>query len=401
MVIAMIMSLMWIGCSDDTDSQGDGNFQPAPANTSTNNTDPSPNADAGFDTGESDADEPDGDAGLDDADAAADSGDVTSPPDDVAVSEDASSSDNTDPGEPAPQPCEIGKDLGALEEGSHEVTLEFGVPDGPFSAQCEHDGSGEMAVAAFSLKAVGDLSIVVDDAENTGLELRNLGVCPGSTLLGCEDEELSFDGLPWNNEMFLMIHRLPGHAQDTVDVTFDVSPHELCESLGDRRCVDDEFIERCQHTQISPDEPVWIDHRCPAGCNDDRCIGDRCSDPIVVTASIDIEGSITGMHDYHQWSDQPDCGLEDDAEAIGKDLVFRLADLKAGDQVDVEIDYPVDNDDAAIFIKESCDDSASCEALWEGETTIGFSPPHDGDFYLVVDATERYVGSVGISIDIQ
>lgn len=385
--VLLAASLLFVGaCSDDPDPGGDiiprTNYQSGP------DVDDGDIEDVG-DVDEGDADDAEdvdqGDSG--DADDAGD-GDAHEDPDE-------NQGDSV---------CGAIIDLGVI-SGPYEETfiVEFADADDRFRTTCEESEDGHPEVI-FQYELEGDGNLSVSSAEEVILELRG-DACVDQQAVVCAVGELK-DYMGWPTQ-YLLVEKLNDDTPDQVQITIRYDQFNECEvsEIGDSACVDDERIRACDVTFAAPDIPNWLEFDCPAGCEDDRCTGDSCSAPIVVTESIEFTTLQHILHNEHNSLGVDQCGPSggEGEDLEGRELVFALTDLASDSEVIISASqdsYYVGQQINLLF-KEQCEDETICLDFHQGDGVYTFIPPAAGTYYLFVDLPMDFDGETSISIEIR
>lgn len=294
-------------------------------------------------------------------------------------------------------------DLGLLTGSFEETfTVEFQGADDRFQTICQESQGGRPEVI-FHYQLEGDGKLSVSSADDVILELRG-DACVNQQALECAVGELR-DYIGWPPQ-YLLVEKLSDETPDEVEVTLRYEKFEECEvaEIGTSECVDADRIKVCDVTFASPDRPNILEFECPAGCANDRCLGDSCSAPIVVTDSIEFTAMQHVLTNAHNSVGANSCGpSEGPGENLeGRELVFALTDLTSTSEVVITTAlhslYP--EQEINLLFKESCDDGTACLDFHQGAGTYSFTPIAAGTYYLFVDLPLDFDGETTINIEI-
>lgn len=361
---------------DDKDGNGSGEFDDG---TDLSDADSDPDEDT---SGKGDADDADDN---NDADPGSDGGNNPGPDDQTGL-------------------CGDMKNLGTLAGSYQETfTVDFTEQDDRFRTTCAESRPGS-AEAIFHFELEGEGFLDISSSSDVILELRG-DACVDQQSLVCEVGAIdSYFGWP---PRYLLVEKLDPDDPDEVEITLTYEQHQECDGMqiGESSCIDDEEIKVCGVTFAAPDEPSWLHFRCPDGCEDDRCRGDFCGNPIIVTDTIEFTAYQHVFLNRHNNKDVnacgPDGGKGEDLE--GRELVFQLPDLRTTQEVVVELSHDslYFGQEPSLLFKESCDDWSICVDFFKGDGEFTFHPPSDGTFYLFVDSADDFDGQISIRIEIR
>lgn len=382
---------IFAACSDDPKPDGRNDYIPG-VNQVTNQG------------GEADAD----DDGIDDVDDAIDDVDPGGEQDadlDAGADDVDDGEDDTGP-EPDPQDNVCGEviDLGTI-GGSYQesFTVKFSDFDDRFRTICDESEDGRAEIV-FQYELAGEGRLSVDSSFDAILELR-ADHCVDFQALECAVGAI--DGyLGWSTR-YLLVEKLNEDDPDEIEITITFDEFEGCdlEELGQARCLDEDRIEACDVTFGSPDIPFWLEFECPMGCEDDRCHGDSCQAPIVVTDQIAFTAYQHVLSNQHNSLGADACGPDGEAgeDLEGRELVFELPDLSTEQEVVVQASYNglYVGQEISLLFKDGCQDQLACLDFHQGEEAYTFSPPADGTYYLFVDLPMDFDGETIIEIEIQ
>lgn len=357
---------------------------------------PGTNQNTGADVEDGDADEID-DTG--DADLESDTDDVQ----DVDDEEDGADDSEDNQGNQGDSLCGEVIDLGVISDSYEEVLrVEFQDAEDRFRTTCQESQEGRAEVIfQYRLEGEGKLSVTSDD--DIILELRG-DFCVDQQALECGVGEIN-DYIGWPAQ-YLLVEKLTEDTPDEVEITLRYEKFQECEvaEIGTSECVGADRIEVCDVTFASPDRPNILEFDCPAGCENDRCIGDSCSAPIVVTDSIEVTAMQHVLSNAHNSLGANICGpAEGPGEDLeGRELVFALTDLTSTSEVVITTAlhslYP--EQEINLLFKESCDDQTACLDFHQGAGTYSFTPIAAGTYYLFVDLPLDFDGETTINIEI-
>lgn len=308
-------------------------------------------------------------------------------------------------------PCGVMLSYGVLEWGENVIELDFSQFDGQTSTSCA--GLESDRVAIIELSAPHSTPGILSIPAQAGLvaEIRR-GNCDVDGLsYGCTDEDLALSLQPMVRH-YLLLAETEQNTTGVREVLLNLEEMESCvDETSVTSCIDGARLQACHTLQASPDLPRRFTVACPNGtCENDRCQGDNCQNPISVTSTFSWTGSNMGFVNFHdraqeigyadQTNQDPTClaigeELGQPLATRGRELVFHLPDVQEGQllSVDVETIPPFV---AVVYLKQSCDESAACAAVWTAEEMMTFDIVEGGDYFLFVDS----IHDVDIHFDI-
>ncbi|WP_146618356.1 hypothetical protein [Lujinxingia litoralis] len=324
-------------------------------------------ADADLPDADADADLPDADADAEDLDA-----DVDEPDADADADIADADADEPDAEEPEPSCAEAIIDLGVLESGVQAVTLTPDLDAVAGLGACQGSASAEYVVLRFELPADGVLSF---DGEGTAVSLLQQPCSGVGAFCASEFGELNvIAGAP----LYAAV-ALPD-VETQLDVVY--SPHQACEPAGQMACVDAGQLEACTTGFASMQVPIWVTSQCPAGCENDACVGNSCENPIVVQESISLQVRGEALSNTFDNFGSPNCAWDTPSE--GRDLVFQVEGVEVGETIAVEIDDPLNF--YRVSILSSCAQSAECLASDVPGAVMEFEASEAGTYFVVIDS---------------
>ena len=328
-------------------------------------------------------------------------------------------------------------DVGELEiDGPPQIVeLELNDFDNALSASCGESAGGDVAILEFETPFFVAATVDIEVDAPADIEVRP-GSCsadPGPFSLGCSSGPFTEAVLSGQTHHVFV----QPHDDATEDLELEIDLEEMPDCYDEdgepisahTSCIDDDTALVCDYMIASADVPREYEFDCPTECGDDRCQGDHCDDPIVVSAGDSFEwtGFSRGFMNHHNSIEEvdaaiddgqePTCLLSDDDEdygmgglgTMGRDIVVEVQELSQGDQIVVDIDH-ADPDAVIVFVKSDCANTAQCMDVWDGvgETTVDVSIEDgetDGDItrYVVFDGLydQTYDGLYDISVGVQ
>lgn len=295
-------------------------------------------------------------------------------------------------------------DLGLLTGSfSETLTVEFQDADDRFQTTCQ-ESQGGRAEVIFQYRLEGDGKLSVSSADDVILELRG-DACVNQQAIECGVSEIR-DYIGWPTQ-YLLVEKLTDETPDTVEITLSYEQFEACEvaEIGQAECIDASRISACDVTFASPDRPNWLEFDCPTGCENDRCLGDSCSAPIIVTESSQFTALQHVLQNVHNSVDTASCGPDGGAgeDLEGRELVFEFPNLSTGSEVIItatQESYYIGQEISLLF-KDSCDDGTACLDFHKGDGTYTFVAPAAGTYYLFVDLPMDFDGETSVNIEIR
>lgn len=386
-VLFAVIGLLLMGCSGDPEP-GTQNFV-TNQSTNQNQTDP----DAG--TNANSSDDRDTDHNEHNAVTDPDAGDVGSGEDAGDVGEDP----DTGPDE-IHGPCGPVVDLGTLTPGETTITVDFADFDNRESTGCSNALDSEEIILAFQLPANGGLD--VEASQPLAMELR-FNDCQQTGGVICQEGGLSIQSINRGPTFYLFLERLPQTASDSVDVSISFDSVTTClDQWNQSECVDGETVRVCRTSTSSPDIPQWEEAPCPDACENGRCVGDSCANPLVVTGGelvVGVMGEV--LFDEHNSETEMTCSVDGAGPGLytpGRDLIVALPNLNPQKTVTISVNGHPAEEDLVLMIKTQCGDGPSCVAVWEGETEVTFQPSSGGTYYLVVDMLADQMSYFGLTV---
>lgn len=293
--------------------------------------------------------------------------------------------------------CAAAIDLGTLAPGVPQTvtgSLFFeGVDDR--QATC-NPGSGKNRVVSFE---IAETSVVrhqaLWDSQYDGVVEVRTACDDDSAVVQCNDQEDRMMLLE-PGRYYVLLNQVFGNAEDyTLTLTAETA---LCVP-GVTTC-DGDTLQTCPNP-LMPQE-----NECGTGCTAGVCTGSVCSDAIVVTGS----GTFSGSGQAHlatsnnlNFGTNAGCTEDDDGTLIptpGYEVVFFLPGLTAGQTIGVDAETG-DTNINAIFITQSCGDTAACSAAFRYSEDIEWVVDADGDYYVIVDKRTTSIAPFNYSITVQ
>lgn len=354
-----------------------------------------------LDSGQPDADTADpGDAGDDvdesDADASAPDSDAADPDveeldaeDADAEEPDASDADEPDADEPdaeePPTECDAATlDLGMLEAGANVVELraDLGTVAG-FDA-CEGSAPTDSVILRFELAENSQIAFPSSDATLLQSTCSAVGAF-------CVDAGVAFNALS-GVELSVAVER-PTEASS---ITIDVTPLVPCSPEGERTCVDGARIEACTTGFASPQVATRVVVDCPQGCEDNACLGDTCANPILVDSAVTVEAAGEALS--NSFDNQGATGCSWDTPSLGREVVFQVDQVEAGENIEITITDPVRF--YRVSIMQSCSETAECLESAVLGSVLTYEAPASGTYFVVVDAELDLPAAPQISVEV-
>ncbi|RVU42568.1 hypothetical protein EA187_15365 [Lujinxingia sediminis] len=319
-----------------------------------------------------DVEGPDADASMPDADA--DDPEVDEPD---AEDPDASDAEEPDTDEPdvelPPTECDAATiDLGVLEAGANVVELGPGLDAVAGINACDSVAQSSSVIVRFELPADGVLSF---DGEAIAVSLLQQ---PCSGVGGFCASEIGALNVIAGVPFYAAVARPDVETQ--LDVVY--SPHQACEPVGQMTCVDASQLEACTTGFASIQVPIWVTSECPAGCENDACVGNSCDNPIVVEESISLQIRGEALSNTFDNFGAPNCVWDTPSE--GRELVFQVENVQVGETIAVEIDDPLNF--YRVSILSSCAQSAECLASDVPGAVMEFEASEAGTYFVVIDS---------------
>lgn len=316
-------------------------------------------------------------------------------------------------------PCGPMIDLGELSWGQEALQIDFNDFDNDLELACDSAVTGSAAaVYRFDVPSAATGILSFESAADLAAEIRLGGCGDDVDRFGCYDDDFEMAIQPGLTH-HLVIRPTDSGVGSPVEATLSFEEMPTCfDDQGEASCVDSSRIEACQFLQTSPDVPRLVTAECPDGnCVGDRCRGDSCDDPIVVTSSFAWSGRNYGFFDNQNSHEEvieanndpdrePTCFYHDEVndeiemlDTKGRELVFEVRDLQAGDEVDIAVEF-ASPDDVVILVKEECSDTSECLDTWFDYEEATFVAPWAGDFFVIIDTMVDFDGYFEISIEI-
>ncbi len=299
-----------------------------------------------------------------------------------------------DPGYSCAEPY----DLGVLDGGLHTLNPNPGLQPNLLATGCAAEDASPEAVIRFEVAQAAVIHVNTDRAfEDIPIPVMAREIRQGSCVsqdaaVECTINPLSVEVQP-GEEYYLVLEANQGI--DINEFVVELEVQELaCSPAGQRVCEDGE-VTLCF---AGMEERV---SRCADACDGDgeNCLGDSCANPIEVTASQTFTGDFGAYRNEFDFSDSLSCSTEGTTgvNSPGRDVVFRLPGLTAGDTVEVD---KGDLGAAVIGLMSSCSQTPTCVV---GDTTTGvltWTVTSDGDYYVVISPRTSASGEFTYSISI-
>ncbi|TXD41781.1 hypothetical protein FRC96_03535 [Lujinxingia vulgaris] len=341
------------------------------------------------DAGDSDEDASTPDADAEERDAADADADETDAADADVDEPDATDADADEPDvEEPPTACEEATiDLGVLENGSNPVEIAATHPAVVGAGVCDGAFGAEHVVVAFELPEDGVLTV---DAPGSAV---TLSATPCSTSGAFCFSDVSSLNVVAGAQFYLAFERLASDLN--ADIVFE--PLVACTPVGERTCVNTSEIEACTTGLASAQTPTRVTLDCPAGCESDSCLGDSCQNPIVVEGSVSVEARSETLSNTFDNQGAPGCIWDTPSE--GRELVFQVDDVAAGETIVVTINDPIRY--YRVSILQSCSESAECLESTTPGSVLEYEATETGTYFVIIDAETDLPSGPEISIDIE
>ncbi|TXD38059.1 hypothetical protein FRC98_03940 [Lujinxingia vulgaris] len=365
----------------DTDSGDlDGGQPDADAADPTDVEDDADDTDVDATTPDADAEDPDAaDADVDEPDAS--DADADEPD---AEELDASDAEEPDAEEP-PTECDAATlDLGVLEAGANVVELraDLGTVAG-FDA-CEGSAPTDSVILRFELAENSQIAFPSSDATLLQSTCSAVGAF-------CVDAGVAFNALS-GVELYVAVER-PTEASS---ITIDVTPLVPCSPEGERTCVDGARIEACTTGFASPQVATRVVVDCPQGCEDNACLGDTCANPILVDSAVTVEAPGEALS--NSFDNQGATGCSWDTPSLGREVVFQVDHVEAGENIEITITDPLRF--YRVSIMQSCSETAECLESAVLGSVLTYEAPASGTYFVVVDAEFDLPAAPEISVEV-
>ena len=333
---------------------------------------------------EDDVDELDADASAPDSDAADPDVEEPDAEDTDAEELDASDAEAPDAEEP-PTECDAATlDLGVLEAGANVVELraDLGTVVG-FDA-CEGSAPTDSVILRFELAENSQIAFPSSDATLLQSTCSAVGAF-------CVDAGVAFNALS-GVELYVAVER-PTEASS---ITIDVTPLVPCSPEGERTCVDGARIEACTTGFASPQVATRVVVDCPQGCEDNACLGDTCANPILVDSAVTIEAPGEALS--NSFDNQGATGCSWDTPSLGREVVFQVDHVEAGENIEITITDPLRF--YRVSIMQSCSETAECLESAVLGSVLTYEAPASGTYFVVVDAEFDLPAAPEISVEV-
>jgi hypothetical protein len=184
------------------------------------------------------------------------------------------------------------------------------------------------------------------------------------------------------------------HPQSTGSARFFIETLPAECAPGSRQCsADGESVEVCASYAR------WQSVACQTTCTSGACdlpSGDRCEDPIAITAPQTLRGRFGDFRDH---TDPEALWSEGCSGFSGPDAVYAI-DLQQDDLLEAKLLSGESR--AGMYLLDDCQASAADACVEEApqDTELTYLSPADGTYYLVVDATNGQArGEFAVNVD--
>lgn len=349
---------------------------------------PDANAADSGDAGD-DVDESDADASAPDSDAADPDVEELDAEDADAEEPDASDADEPDADEPdaeePPTECDAATlDLGMLEAGANVVELRADLGTVAGFDTCEGSAPTDSVILRFELAENSQIAFPSSDATLLQSTCSAVGAF-------CVDAGVAFNALS-GVELYVAVER-PTEASS---ITIDVTPLVPCSPEGERTCVDGARIEACTTGFASPQVATRVVVDCPQGCEDNACRGDTCANPILVDSAVTVEAAGEALS--NSFDNQGATGCSWDTPSLGREVVFQVDQVEAGENIEITITDPIRF--YRVSIMQSCSETAECLESAVLGSVLTYEAPASGTYFVVVDAEFDLPAAPQISVEV-
>ncbi len=263
-------------------------------------------------------------------------------------------------------------------------------------SQTENGFSGPENAIQFQLSADANVKIDLSSTSpiDWAMDLRTNCHDPSTSVLCQDPETLSFPGKA-GETYTIVVEPRSGIDEGTFNLDFEFTA-SLCSPAGSYSC-DGDNLTRCVAGGAAVQNLA-----CPAGCSDAACIGNTCSEPIVVTASTTFSGDSAAYTNVLDFGAQPTCSPDavSGISSPGSEVILSLPNLTAGQKVVVDTSMNDENDNA-IFVLETCSDQDSCLAGVDLGEKLDWDVPSNGDYFIVIDKITNNPKTFNYIVDIQ
>ena len=361
-------------CSDDEDPGGAGNFEPG------NQTPGDPELDVG-----DDADEPEEDVDDDE-----DVEEEKDPCVDVECSDGMFCQGGECIEGGLGYSCADPMRLNLNSEGTKTVTGNPSAQPPTENTSCSDDGDeSPQMVFGFSVDQPTLLTARVANSEHLLVNEMRVGQCDNHTLAdGCSMNEQNWVVEP-DLDHFMIVEANSGWMVGEFELELEVV-HLVCEA-GERNCREGNMV-RCSGGMDT------VEVACPFGCEEGECIGDSCSNPLVVDGSMSMEVNTASFHNLVDFGDSPSCSSlgAEGPTTNGQDLVVSLPGLTAGQTVQATSPGGY----YRIGLLEECQSAPQCVVGNSTGGELNWEVDVSGDYFVIFNRATSTNEDAEFSIDI-
>ncbi len=308
-------------------------------------------------------------------------------------------------------------DIGELSFGMHEVEIDVddygGGVDEEISCETFSGNTFQILIKLETpLAATGTFQAVLSN--DVSMEVRTGDDCSRSGLnTSCQMAGFFEAYLGPGATHYVIMEKPQDPSGGMISWEFSYEQLESCplDLLGTASCIDSNTsVESCDVIIESADIPRWTINQCPTEqCQNDRCIGNSCDQPIEVVDEFHWIGNNKGFSNTTTIADEvmsvPDgeatCQDSEVPDPLvvtaGREMIFKLVDMQEGEEVTIEVDTNTNSN--LVLVKGDCASAAQCQEAWENrDEVLEFEAPDSGDFFVIIDSLYDIDANYDISI---
>ena len=295
--------------------------------------------------------------------------------------------------------CDNAQDLGTLQIGKTKTINDSFKNDSDDALETNCSGSKGSPEKVYKFEAPSSSHAQIDVKTNfkgqfdAKLEFRQGKCLRSGDKIGeygqCIDSDTSVF-VPKGSTFYLVVENDVGMGGD---FTIEMTPGAACSfgAYGEYGCkMGDRYL--CEQVNNQPNEKKFA---CPAGCNNARCNGDSCSNPIVIKKSSSnngklLQGDLSGFRNRINFKNAPmTCSVNGvQANSLGPEVYYKI-EADKGDTLSFDVSESSVStvNDNLIYLSNNCKSSPgqfACKKTWDKEKG-SWTATKKGTYWLVVD----------------
>src|SRR5690554_1339656 len=305
--------------------------------------------------------------------------------------------------------CENIEDLGVLEPGSLDMKIIYArTNNDTVRTSCRDFDADTKPEKIYKFQLSQRAKIKATGAPNYTFEIRQAPCAEESSILSCNPTgQLETRNLPSGMDFYLIVEddAVLGEASYTEE-SENFFTLEIKDLFGGVECQpgQTECLPSSDDVKICSTLGTYETKTCPTTCNNGSCLGDTCADPIIVSTGSAILATDISVFSNKISSYSCEAGSGNAGQLRGgQEVVFFAPNVQIGQtiQVTTSADNMPVNMMTVIIQRDACGETAACESFTTAsETSIDYDVQATGDYYVIVDAQEGFVGSENVNFTV-